>query len=143
MEYLLGSIVTLAILFALEARIKSNPIKNRQIRYSQSHVHHLASIHVMNAIRFEPLETQATKYLSGSKKEMLVVLHDNDAYWIINNTLFTAKLSGEEIDRDSTKIVDTMAMDKVELNKLMIIVEKLTEGSSGNDNLNTGNQGLF
>lgn len=143
MEYFIGSMVTLAIIFALDARIRSNPIKEKRLRHSQSHIHQITHDYMFNVTQAERLQTQATEHLLGSRKEMLVVLNDDDAYWILNNTLFTAKLRGKEIDRDSTKIVDTMAMDKVELNKLMIIVDKLTEGTPGNDNRNTGNQELF
>lgn len=143
LEYFLGSMVTLAIVFVMERLMRNNPISYRALRYSQSHMHSLANNHQKAFHEIASLETQATKHFSNNNKEMKVVLHDDNAYWILNNTLFTAKLDGNEIDRDSTKIVDTMAIDKVELNKLMIIVEKLTEGAPGNDNRNPGNQGFF
>jgi hypothetical protein len=143
LEYFLGSLITLAIVFVLGRAIRNNPVVDKRLRYSQSHIYSLASNHVKALHEIVFLETQATKHFLNSTKELRVVLHDGDAYWILNNTLFTAKLNGNEIDRDSTKVVDTMTIDKVELNKLMIIVEKLTEGKTGNDNRNPGNQGFF
>ena len=56
--------------------------------------------------------------------------------------LLTANIIDGNIDQNSTKGVDTMGVDKVELNKLSMIVDKLTEESI-NDNRNSGNEELF
>jgi hypothetical protein len=143
MEYFLGSLVTLIILVVLEKAIRNNPINHKPLKHSQSYIHQVFYGHLLASQHLPPLETQATKHLLSSHKETRVVIHDNEAFWILSNTLFTARLNHGEIDRDSTKIVDTMALDKVELNKLMIIVEKLTEGLTENDNRNPGDQELF
>jgi hypothetical protein len=145
MEYFLGSVITLAILFVLDRKLSNNKVPAVRLRYSQSRSHSLfpapRSVHYYG---YSELRTQATLHSSSqSQNQMRVVLHEDDAYWIADNTLFTAKLSGDDIDRESTKIVDTMALDKVELNKLMIIVDKLTEGNSKNDNGNSGNKNIF
>lgn len=143
MEYFLGSLVTLIIIVVLEKAIKNNPVNHKPLRHSQSYIHQVFYGHLLASQQLPPLETQATKHSSATQKEMRVVIHENEAFWILGNTLFTATLAEGEIDRDSTKIVDTMALDKVELNKLMIIVEKLTEGLTENDNRNPGDQELF
>ncbi len=53
------------------------------------------------------------------------------AYWINDNKLFEAPISEEGlIDYSSSSPIDTMTMDKVELDKISFIVEKLTEGDN-------------
>ena len=54
---------------------------------------------------------------------------DDRAYWIKDNTFYEANLVDGEVDKNTTKVVDTMTMDKVELDKMAFIVQKLTEGT--------------
>jgi hypothetical protein len=66
------------------------------------------------------------KYFDSINLRILVL--EEQAYWIKNNAVFVADVINGEIEKDTAKEVDTMAMDKVQLNKLMFIVEKLKEG---------------
>lgn len=60
------------------------------------------------------------------------------AYWIADNKVFEAPMSPDGmIEYESASPIDTMALSKVELDKLSFIVEKLTEGNS-DDRSNTG-----
>jgi hypothetical protein len=52
---------------------------------------------------------------------------ENEAYWIKDNQLYVADFDNGNINSDSTREVDTMAMSAVELEKTMFIVEKLSE----------------
>lgn len=68
-----------------------------------------------------------------------VIIMDNSAYWIKDNTFYVADMSEDgTVNKDTTRVVDTMAMNKVQLDKMVFIVDKLTEGlyddsgSSGN-----------
>lgn len=70
--------------------------------------------------------SQATEYLEKQKVRVMMV--DGNAYWIKNNTLYMADVIRGAIDNNSTKEVDTMAMDDVQLKKTIFIVSKLTEG---------------
>ena len=57
-----------------------------------------------------------------------VVFVENQAYWIKNNTLFVADMDEGMVDEDTTREVDTMGMNKVQLEKVIHIVDALTEG---------------
>lgn len=138
MEYFLGSLITLAIVFFLEKYVRKVETKPVKLRHNQSHIYDLIKENHVYIDFGKPLETQATKHFL-EKDTLKVVIHEGDAYWIIDNALFTAKVVDGDISKETTKIVDTMTPDKVELNKLIVIVEKLTEGSSRNDNWNSGN----
>ena len=85
------------------------------------------------------IKTQATEF--EKKQYIPVVLVDQQAYWISNNTLFVADENNGTIDKDTTRAVDTMAMDKVQLDKTIFIVDTLTEGAQ-DDNWNSGNKNL-
>jgi hypothetical protein len=49
-------------------------------------------------------------------------------YWIVNNTFYVADIVDGNVEENTTRLVDTMTMDKVQLDKIMFIVEKLREG---------------
>jgi len=53
---------------------------------------------------------------------------DNNAYWIKDNVFYMADMSSDGmVDKDTTRIVDTMAMNKVQLDKMMFIIDRLRE----------------
>lgn len=142
MEYLLGSFATL-IAIVVANRMLKNKLKKQTkttIRYSQSHIYSLLSpvldyVPVMRPFK----ESQSYKYLESLYIKVMIV--GNEAYWIKDNALYTASLVGGEVDKNTTQKVDTMSMDKVQLEKTMFIVEKLREdqrndsGSSGKPKL--------
>jgi hypothetical protein len=66
---------------------------------------------------------------------------DDKAYWIKNNTVFVSEIIDGDlssISESTAKVVDMMALDKVELDKMVFIVETLTEGLT-NDSSGSGN----
>jgi hypothetical protein len=143
-EYLLGSFATLVAVVVANRVLKGKLKKENKasIRYSQSHIYTLLSpvldyVPMINSFKFK--ESQAYKYLESLYVKVMIV--GNEAYWIKDNTLYTARLVEGEVDKDTTQKVDTMAMDKVQLEKTMFIVEKLREdqrndsGSSGKPKL--------
>ena len=58
-----------------------------------------------------------------------MVVVGKNAYWIKDNVFYEADVVDGDVDKKTARQVDTMAMDKVQLNKMMSIVEKLTEGT--------------
>ena len=79
--------------------------------------------------------TQAAKHYD--KTHIRIIMVQNKAYWIKDSVLYVAQIINGEVDHDSAKEVDIMSMDKVQLDKMMFIVDKLTEGTT-NDYWNTG-----
>jgi hypothetical protein len=140
MEYLIGffSGSVLIVLFYRFAT-KNNFLKNRKIKiaYSQSHVFNILKPFVgLTKIPSRPMTTQATQH--EDSLSVRVVMTDNQAYWIRDNVFYTADIADDSsINKDSTRRVDTMSMDRVQLEKIMFIVEKLTEGG-GNENSGPG-----
>lgn len=143
MDYLIGSIATLATIFFVSKRLRlaTSRLQISTPLYTQSQTFHLTrfsegaylydqSLPLMN------IKTQSTDFFD--KQHTRVVIYDDHAYWVINNALYTAEFDGKEVVKDSAKEVDTMGMSKVELDHMVFIVDLLTEGNS-NDFGNSGN----
>ena len=64
------------------------------------------------------------------KTNIKVIIVDNNAYWIKDNIFYKAPLDGQSIDKESAEQVDTISMDKVQLDKMLFIMDKLREGTS-------------
>lgn len=66
---------------------------------------------------------------------------EGKAYWIQDNKVYVSELEDGDlssINESTTQVVDMMALDKVELDKMVFIVETLTEGLA-NDSSGSGN----
>jgi hypothetical protein len=62
------------------------------------------------------------------KTNVKVIILDNQAYWIKDNIFYRAPIDGQAIDKESAEEVDTIHMDKVQLEKMLFIMDKLREG---------------
>jgi hypothetical protein len=68
-----------------------------------------------------------------------VIILGHTAFWIKNNVFYTANIDEDGIDKESTKVVDTMSMDKVQLDKMLFILDQLRDGEV-NDSGSSGDQ---
>lgn len=59
-----------------------------------------------------------------------VIIVDGQAYWIKDNIFYNAPLINNLVDKESAQRVDTTHMDKVQLDKMLFILDKLREGVS-------------
>jgi hypothetical protein len=128
MEYLFGAIVTATtIFFTYRWFVKTAvPRKSIKIAVSQSRTNELFKKIFMPDQSFPKATSQAMKDFDAKSTRVLII--DNEAYWIKNNTVFMAEVINGEVEKETTREVDTMAMDKVQLKKMIFIVEKLKEG---------------
>lgn len=130
MEILLGSLLTLTIIMTnnLVLRKPVKKVMNTKIRFSQSNTQALMSdlLSYENEILHEEAPRQSKKFIQQSY--IRVVIAEDNAYWIKDNALYVADIVDGMVDRESSKRVDTINMDSVELEKTMTIVEKLREG---------------
>lgn len=96
-----------------------------KVNFSQSRNHELVKDYIF--IKKELINTQSLNHYG--KQWSKVILSEDMAYWIENNSVYSAKVDGLEIIPETKKVVDMMGIDKVELDKMIIIVERLTEGN--------------
>ena len=138
MEYVVGAVLTL-ITVVIANRLITKQLKNQKgtaVRYSQSHIY---SVIAPMMFGFNgPIPKRSTQSSNYHEEAFIrVVVVDGKAYWIKENTFFTADVVNGTVDKESTKEVDTMSMSDVELKKMLVIVETLREGDN-NDNGSTG-----
>ena len=83
----------------------------------------------------EQTETQSRKHVKKNSRKAF--FWQDDVYWIEDGFLITAKIIDNQIDNNTKKKVDTHSLSKVELDKMIFIVDKLTEGNK-DDSSNSG-----
>jgi hypothetical protein len=139
MEYFLGSAITMIAMFVTTRLISSTQVnkKNDIPRYSQSHIHMLILPLLPEIRQYKKRAiTQSSKH--EEKINIRVVILDNKAYFVKNGTFYCADMHGTEIDKASATLVDTIGMDKVQLDKMLFIMDQLRDGKR-NDSGDSGN----
>jgi hypothetical protein len=127
MNNIYGAIGTTIVVFLLVyIFILKNSIKNnRQPIISQSMLQYRYSNRRRNSRKIK-VRTQSK--LHHDRTNIKVIIFDNDAYWIKDNIFYKAPLVNELIDKEAAEQVDTIHMDKVQLDKMLFIMDKLREG---------------
>lgn len=137
MEYFLGSVITILSLFVFNQMLKKITSETLRVPvFTQTSKVELLKNYLVSIVTKKPeKETQSTNHLK--KNSMKAFFLGRDVYWIEKGFLFTAKITNNEIDESTKKRVDTHSIDKVELDKISFIVDKLTEGNK-DDSGNSG-----
>jgi hypothetical protein len=138
MEYLIGALVTTAIFIVVGRMLRFNikEAKDLKITYSQSHIYSLILPFIpSNSEMSIPKKSQSNNHYNNIY--IRTIIYENKAYWIKESNFFVADLVNGEIDKASQKQVDTLSMDKVQLDKMMFIIDKLMEGKD-NDSRYSG-----
>lgn len=145
MQYFIGSVIALVV-FAASLRVivdrymEDTVEQVFKIKYSQKHIHNiikplLPPMSEINSINNKP--NQSKNHIKKTHVRVLII--EDKAYWKKDNVLYVADIHDEDIDRENAQRVDIMGMDKVELDKMLFIVDQLSEGVE-DDNSSTGNE---
>jgi hypothetical protein len=127
MNNIYGAIgITVTILLVIYILVLKNSIKNnKQPIISQSMLQYRYSNRKRNSRKIK-VRTQSR--IHYDKTNIKVIIFDNDAYWIKDNIFYKAPLVNQLIDKEAAEQVDTIHMDKVQLDKMLFIMDKLREG---------------
>lgn len=137
MEYVLGSVITLISFFVFNKMTKKLVAQKMPIpMFTQSRKIELIKNYLIDITTPEP-ETKTQSRENLKKNSIKAFFWADNVYWIENGFLVTAKLNDDKIDETTKKRVDTYSLDKVELDKITFIVDKLTEGNK-DDSGNSG-----
>ena len=141
MEFILGILFAFATIFFVRKVVLSDSVVSnlalQKIVYRQTYIYELAAPFLQHySIKISTPKTQSFEY--EAKNKLRIFIADDKAYWIKNNAFYEANFIDGMVDESTTKVVDTMGMNKVELDKMIFIVQQLTEGMT-NDGGNTGN----
>ncbi|MEY3378244.1 MAG: hypothetical protein RLZZ328_1404 [Bacteroidota bacterium] len=137
-EYAIGSIITIILLFVWSYKFnKTQPVTQAvKISYRQSSIHEVVKPYLsLSDFAKEPKKTQARNI--RDRNHIRIIFIDGLAYWIANNSVYVADTNESGVIKESARIVDMMGINSVELDKMLFIMDKLTDrntddsGSSG------------
>lgn len=142
MKYISGFIVAFILMyFFAKLQNKYNILqesKIKPIKYSQSHIHSLISPLIPKNSKSKKIKKTQSR-IHEAKNNIKVIIMDNRAYWIKDNAFYMADISIDgTVNKDSTRRVDTNNMNKVQLDKMLFIIDRLREGTL-DDSGSTGN----
>lgn len=141
---LLCSIIYIVVKITTNIVVKNNMPK---LKHRQSTIHNIVrdvlptnediiKNIIMNRERSKQKKQSNQKY---SQESIRVIVVEDDAYWIQDNTFYQTKVTEDgEIDQSSAKPVDTTNMSVEEIDRLMKIVDDL-RGIGKNDGSSSGN----
>jgi hypothetical protein len=137
MEYFLGCLITLVSLFVFNKMLKQITIDKINVPiFTQSRKVELIRNYLVSKTNAKPdVKTQSKEHVK--KNSIKAFFWADNVYWVENGFLVTAKLINGSVDETTKKKVDTHSLDKVELDKITFIVDKLTEGNK-DDSGNSG-----
>lgn len=130
MEFIAGAVIAIGSFLISKFIInRSKNSSSLKINLRQSSTFELIgpALHIMLSVKNKK-DTQASQY--SDKNKLKVLMMEDKAYWIQDNTVFEASIINGSVDQENVKVVDTMGMNKVELDRLSYIVDKLTKGDS-------------
>ena len=121
----IASVIMLLLLSAYIVKTRSNSKRTQII--SQA----------MLQYRFSEANKYSRKFNKKSQSKnheketnVRVIIVDGQAYWVKDNIFYNAPLINDMVDKDSAQKVDTSSMDKVQLDQMLFILDKLREGIS-------------
>jgi hypothetical protein len=127
--------LTITILLVLFAYMFTSRLSKRTNDVSQSMLLYRFNSTKKYSKKLKP-KTQSNKHFD--KTNIKVIILDNNAYWIKDNIFYKAPLVNEVVDKDLAEQVDTISMDKVQLEQMLFIMDKLREGIN-DDSRGSGN----
>ena len=140
MEYLLVIGLTLSLCWSIiKVSNKKRIAFLKKIKYRQSDIHEMIK-NVIPKQRFDKPKfiTQSQKHVQ--KNMLRVVIEKNKAYWILNNVFYTADAIDGRVDENTARPLDVENMSKVELDRMLSILDDLKQGVGPDDSGSTGNK---
>ena len=141
-EYFLGFLVAIVMLvllrFLIPRIIKNSPTTN--IKYSQTHIHNIIKDNLPDHL-FLPMKKPRQTINHEKSIHLKILFFEKEAYWIKENALFIAEQEDGIVKEETAKRVDTIGMNRVQLEKVIYIVDILNEGNQ-NDSGYTRNNGF-
>lgn len=133
MSYFVGAMTTLIVFFAATKFVMNHNSEqnNTGIIYRQSHIHEIIRpiLPIIEANQ-EPKIIKRQSRNHENKINVKVIIVNDIAYWIKDNAFYMAPMNGMFIDKERATVVDTMGMDKVELDKMLFIMDELRKDTN-------------
>jgi hypothetical protein len=130
MEYFIGSLSTFIILyFSAKLFFNNDKLikKSNTFTYSQSHIYEIIKP-LLPSVHFVKKQVKCQSRNHEESTNIKIIILENKAYWVKDNAFYVADISSNGIDKDSAEVLDIINMDKVQLDKIMFIVDRLRDG---------------
>lgn len=129
MQYIIGFLSAFVfVYFLVQIQYKYDILKEnlKFIRFSQSRKHILyGPQHSLNLNKKKKKDSQSFRH--DKTINIKVIIMDDQAYWIKDNIFYMADMHHGNVDKETTREVDTMTMNKVQLDKMIFIIDRLRE----------------
>ena len=127
MDYFFISLITVIVVFTFMYKV--NKLNNLfdEVEIPEPKLTQSALFSERKTSKKKPVKTQSIEFMENKLSRILFT--ENQAYWISDNAVYKANVVRNEIDKNTIEKVDIMTMDKVELDKMIFIIDKLTERS--------------
>ena len=132
--------MTLAIFSSIIIIMKKiNKRNTSYVIYRQSDIHKM--LKYFFSLNIETKTRPSSQLTKRLEKDMIrVIVVGSQAYWVSDNTFYVADALDGEVDTETARPVDVQSMSKLEVNKMLSILDSLTNGKVGNDRSSTGNE---
>jgi hypothetical protein len=84
--------------------------------------------------------SQFQKRLEEGMLKVLIV--GDEAYWVVNNVFYVADAFDNQVDPESARPVNIENMSKIDIEKMLFILDSLKDGEVKNDRSSSGNEGF-
>ncbi len=140
MLYTIAVVLTLAVFSSIIIIMKKiNKRNTSYVIYRQSDIHKM--LKYFFSLNIETKTRPSSQLTKRLEKDMIrVIVVGNQAYWVSDNTFYVANALDGEVDTETARPVDVQSMSKAEVNKMLSILDSLTNGKVGNDRSSTGNE---
>lgn len=77
---------------------------------------------------FDSIVRDVEEEMEEDEERISVAIIEDKAYWVVDNTFYEADIIDGEIDKTSSKPVNAFEMSYRDMNKMLFILDNLTEG---------------
>jgi hypothetical protein len=139
MQELIIICLTLTLIFYIIKNVAKNKKKNvSSIMHRQSDVHKL--LKYFFSIPLSNNENNFSQLTKHKQKSIIkVIVLGDQAYWVSNNTFYVADAVNGKVQKSTTKPVDIESLPKVDLDKMLFILDTLRDGKR-DDSGSAGNK---
>lgn len=117
--------------------IRNNKMFSKTL-YRQSDIHNvLNKIYPLRQASLEKKEKPYCKFRDNALDTVRVIILDDKAYWIFNNTFYIAQTDDGNVLPETAEPINTSVLSKEEVKKMLSILDSLISGGS-NDSGGSG-----
>ena len=121
LESILVGLATFSTLFIIHLVVKAKALKVKEVMVTQSYKHEL-----LKDFQHEPIEIEEIDE-EELEDALRVIIEKDKAYWVVDNSFYTADIVDGDIDQESIVEIDALKLSHNEMEKLLSILDALKE----------------